>query len=180
MHLDEIMLANTPACFEPSLDYVVTKIPRFPFDKFTLASNKLSTQMKATGEVMSVGRTMEESLLKAIRSLESGQSHLHMPKFDSENMTTDELLAYVRSGTDDRIYAIAQLMWKGVDHSRICNITQIDLFFLDKIKLDGFYLIHYAGIKSIYKHQYDGNDDLFIEDCIRAFKYDFGIEPNGD
>ena len=135
MHLDEIMLANTPACFEPSLDYVVTKIPRFPFDKFTLASNKLSTQMKATGEVMSVGRTMEESLLKAIRSLESGQSHLHMPKFDSENMTTDELLAYVRSGTDDRIYAIAQLMWKGVDHSRICNITQIDLFFLDKIKL---------------------------------------------
>ena len=135
MHLDEIMLANTPACFEPSLDYVVTKIPRFPFDKFTLASNKLSTQMKATGEVMSVGRTMEESLLKAIRSLESGQSHLHMPKFDSENMTTDELLTYVRSGTDDRIYAIAQLMWKGVDHSRICNITQIDLFFLDKIKL---------------------------------------------
>ena len=135
MHLDEIMLANTPACFEPSLDYVVTKIPRFPFDKFTLASNKLSTQMKATGEVMSVGRTMEESLLKAFRSLESGQSHLHMPKFDSENMTTDELLTYVRSGTDDRIYAIAQLMWKGVDHSRICNITQIDLFFLDKIKL---------------------------------------------
>ena len=63
MNLDEIMLANTPACFEPSLDYVVTKIPRFPFDKFTLASNQLSTQMKATGEVMSVGRTMEESLL---------------------------------------------------------------------------------------------------------------------
>ena len=134
MNLDEIMLANTPACFEPSLDYVVTKIPRFPFDKFTLASNRLSTQMKATGEVMSVGRTMEESLLKAIRSLEAGHSHLHMPKFDSENMTTDELLDYIKNGTDDRIYAIAQLMWKGVDHSRICNITQIDMFFLDKIK----------------------------------------------
>ena len=134
MNLDEIMLANTPACFEPSLDYVVTKIPRFPFDKFTLASNQLSTQMKATGEVMSVGRTMEESLLKAIRSLEGGQSHLHMPKFDSENMNADELLDYIKNGTDDRIYAIAQLMWHGVDHSRICNITQIDMFFLDKIK----------------------------------------------
>ena len=134
MNLEEIQLANTPACFEPALDYVVTKIPRFPFDKFTLASNKLSTQMKATGEVMSVGRTMEESLLKAIRSLESGHSHLHMPKFDTGNMTTDELLAYIENGTDDRIYAISQLMWLGVDHSRICNITQIDMFFLDKIK----------------------------------------------
>ena len=134
MELHEIMLANTPACFEPALDYVVTKLPRFPFDKFTLASNRLSTQMKATGEVMSVGRTMEESLLKAIRSLEVGHTHLHMPKFDSENMTTDELLAYIKEGTDDRLYAIAQLMWHGVDHSRICSITGIDMFFLDKIK----------------------------------------------
>ena len=134
MQLHEIMLANTPACFEPALDYVVTKLPRFPFDKFTLASNRLSTQMKATGEVMSVGRTMEESLLKAIRSLEGGHTHLHMPKFDSENMTTDELLAYIKEGTDDRLYAIAQLMWHGVDHSRICSITGIDMFFLDKIK----------------------------------------------
>ena len=74
MRLDEILLANTPACFEPSLDYVVTKIARFPFDKFASASNKLSTQMKATGEVMSIGRTIEESLLKAIRSLEIGSS----------------------------------------------------------------------------------------------------------
>ena len=72
MHLDEIALANTPACFEPTLDYVVTKMPRFPFDKFPAAQNTLSTQMKATGEVMSVGRTFEESLLKAIRSLEAG------------------------------------------------------------------------------------------------------------
>ncbi|MCD7847682.1 MAG: carbamoyl-phosphate synthase large subunit [Oscillospiraceae bacterium] len=134
MNLDEIQLVNTPACFEPSLDYVVTKMPRFPFDKFASASNVLSTQMKATGEVMSVGRTMEESLLKAIRSLEDGKNHIHMAKFDSEHMTTDELLAYIREGTDDRIYAISQLMWMGVDHSRICNITGIDMFFLDKIK----------------------------------------------
>ena len=134
MNLDEIQLANTPACFEPTLDYVVTKMPRFPFDKFTTASNVLSTQMKATGEVMSVGRTLEESLLKAIRSLEDGKNHIHMAKFDSEHMTVDQLLDYIKDGTDDRIYAISQLMWMGVDHSRICDVTQIDMFFLDKIK----------------------------------------------
>ena len=134
LNLDEIMLVNTPACFEPALDYIVTKMPRFPFDKFTSASNILSTQMKATGEVMSVGRTMEESLLKAIRSLETGKNHIHMSKFDTKNMTADDLLKYIKEGTDDRLYAIAQLMWMGVDHSRICNITQIDMFFLDKIK----------------------------------------------
>ena len=72
MTLDEIMLGNTPASFEPSLDYVVMKMARFPFDKFANASNHLSTQMKATGEVMSIGRTLEESLLKAVRSLEIG------------------------------------------------------------------------------------------------------------
>lgn len=134
MNLDEIQLANTPACFEPALDYVVTKIPRFPFDKFPAASNKLSTQMKATGEVMSVGRTFEESLLKAIRSLEEHKNHIHMEKFDSANMSTEDLLNYIKDGTDDRIYAISQLMWMGVDHATICNITQIDMFFLDKIK----------------------------------------------
>ncbi len=133
MRLDEIQLANTPACFEPSLDYVVTKMPRFPFDKFTTASNTLSTQMKATGEVMSVGRTMEESLLKAIRSLEDGKNHIHLEKFDSKNMTVDELLDYIKEGTDDRLYAIAQLMWTGVDPSVINQRTMIDMFFLDKI-----------------------------------------------
>lgn len=134
MDLDEIKLANTPACFEPALDYVVTKMPRFPFDKFTDASNVLSTQMKATGEVMGVGRTFEESLLKSIRSLEDHKNHIHMEKFDRENMSKEELLQYVQEGRDDRIYAIAQLMWMGADHSRLCNATQIDLFFLDKIK----------------------------------------------
>ncbi len=134
MRLEEIPLANTPACFEPALDYVVTKMPRFPFDKFPAAHNRLSTQMKATGEVMSVGRTFEESLLKAIRSLEEGKNHIHLPKFDSEHMSIDQLLDYIKEGTDDRIYAISQLMWMGVDPFRISNLTQIDLFFLDKIK----------------------------------------------
>ena len=108
MTLDEIPLANTPASFEPALDYVVTKMPRFPFDKFTDADNSLSTQMKATGEVMSIGRTLEESLLKAVRSLETGHFHLHDPKFDP--LTKEELLHYIRTGTDDRIFAIAELL----------------------------------------------------------------------
>lgn len=132
MRLDEIKLANTPASFEPALDYVVCKMPRFPFDKFVNASNKLGTQMKATGEVMSVGRTFEESLLKAIRSLEIGVSHIYMKKFDK--FETDELMNYIKDGTDDRIYAIAELIRRNTDLGMINNITQIDMFFLEKIK----------------------------------------------
>jgi len=146
MNLDEIKLANTPACFEPTLDYVVTKMPRFPFDKFTLASNVLSTQMKATGETMSIGRSAEESLLKAIRSLEDGKNHIHLEKFDVKSLSDktdskeakkeaiDKLLKYVEDGTDDRIYALSQLIWLGVDLQVIYNKTRIDMFFLDKIK----------------------------------------------
>ena len=132
MTLDEIPLANTPAAFEPTLDYVVTKMPRFPFDKFTDASNRLSTQMKATGEVMAIGRTIEESLLKAIRSLEIGADHLHLDKFDA--WTADRLLRYIADGTDDRIFAIAQLIRLGVDLGMIYDATRIDMLFLDKLK----------------------------------------------
>ncbi len=132
LHLDEIPLANTPASFEPALDFVVTKIARFPFDKLEGSSNTLSTQMKATGEVMAIGRTMEESLLKAVRSLEIGVSHLHMPKFSG--MDEDALLSYIYTATDDRIFAIAQLIRMGTTLSRIHDETKIDLFFLEKIK----------------------------------------------
>ncbi len=132
MTLDEIEIANTPACFEPALDYVVTKMPRFPFDKFTDAKNNLGTQMKATGEVMSIGRTFEESLLKAIRSLEIGVWHLHHNKFD--NTATDELLSYIAIGTDDRIYAIAELLRRDTEVERICEITGIDKFFINGLK----------------------------------------------
>ena len=132
MRLEEIPLANTPASFEPALDYIVCKIPRFPFDKFTLASNKLSTQMKATGEVMSVGRTFEESLLKAVRSLETGVCHIHHKKFDK--METEEMMTYIKDGTDDRIYAIAELMRRDVDLGLIYDTTKIDMFFLEKMK----------------------------------------------
>ena len=132
MTLDEIQIANTPASFEPTLDYVVTKMPRFPFDKFADANNSLSTQMKATGEVMSIGRTVEESLLKAVRSLEIGLCHLHNRKFDS--MDEAQLLDYIKIGTDDRIYAIAQLLRVGVSVDTISEITAIDKFFIRKLR----------------------------------------------
>ena len=153
MRLDEIMLANTPASFEPALDYVVTKIPRFPFDKFTLASNKLSTQMKATGEVMSIGRTFQESLLKAVRSLEIGVSHLYMKKFDK--MDTEEISSYIKNGTDDRIYAIAELIRRDYDIGLIHNITKIDLFFLEKIR-------HIVKLEEMLKEN---------KDNLEIFKY---------
>ena len=130
--LDEIRIATTPASFEPTIDYVVTKVARFPFDKFSDASNKLGTQMKATGEVMAIGRTMEESLLKAVRSLETGVCHIYHKKFD--NWSNDELLTYIKDGTDDRLYAIAQLIRNKVDLMMIYNNTKIDMFFLEKFK----------------------------------------------
>lgn len=132
MTLDEIALANTPAAFEPTLDYVVTKMPRFPFDKFSDANNRLSTQMKATGEVMAIGRTIEESLLKAIRSLETSVDHLYMDKF--RDWSADKLLSYIHDGTDDRIFAIAQLIRLGTDLGMIYDATKIDMLFLEKLK----------------------------------------------
>ena len=132
MRLEEIRLANTCAAFEPALDYVATKMPRFPFDKFSDANNRLGTQMKATGETMSVGRCFEESLLKGIRSLEIGVFHLHMDKFD--DWDREDLLRYIAIGTDDRIYAIAQLLRLGATVEQIGKISGIDLFFLRKMR----------------------------------------------
>ena len=129
--LDEITIAGAPACCEPAIDYVVTKVARFPFDKFSEASNELGTQMKATGEVMSIGRTLEESILKAMRSLETGCCHIHKKKFDS--WTEEELLSYISKPTDDRIHAIAQLLRLRIDLSRIYDRTKIDMLFLEKI-----------------------------------------------
>ena len=132
MTLEEIKIADTNAAFEPSLDYVVAKFPRFPFDKFADASNKLGTQMKATGEVMGIGSTLEECMLKSVRSLETGVCHLHMPKFDG--MTKDELLAYVSDFRDDGIFAVAQLLRLGVGVEQLEKVTGINSFFLSAVK----------------------------------------------
>ena len=132
MSLEEISIANTNAAFEPRLDYVIAKLPRFPFDKFTTASNLLGTQMKATGEVMGIGSTLEECLLKGIRSLEVGVNHIYHHKFD--NMSVEELKEYISQFRDDNIFAIAELIYHGVSVEELHKITQITPFFLEAIK----------------------------------------------
>ena len=129
--LDEIKISSTYACFEPTIDYIVAKLPRFPFDKFADANRSLSTQMKATGEVMAIGRNFEESLLKGIRSLENKVDHLEMSSF--KNMSVAELMKIISLHTDERIYAIAEALRKGGSIEEIYEITKIDRFFLDKI-----------------------------------------------
>ncbi len=132
MTLDEIKIANTTAAFEPRLDYVVAKFPRFPFDKFTQASNKLGTQMKATGEVMGIGSNLAECMLKSVRSLEIGVRHLYMAKFDDKSV--DELLDYIKEFRDDNLFAIAELFARGVTVKQIHDITKITELFLEEIK----------------------------------------------
>ena len=132
MALEDIKIANTNAAFEPRLDYVIAKLPRFPFDKFASATNLLGTQMKATGEVMGIGSNLEEALLKGARCLEIGCCHFHLPKFDSK--TTGELLDYIREFRDDNIFAIAELMRRGETVETIHNITQITAYFLEAVE----------------------------------------------
>ena len=132
MALEEIKIANTNAAFEPVLDYVIAKLPRFPFDKFTTASNHLGTQMKATGEVMGIGSNLEECLLKGIRSLEVGVHHIYHHKFD--NMSDNDLRKYISEFRDDNIFAIAELIYRGATVEEIHGITQITPFFLQAIK----------------------------------------------
>ena len=136
LNLDEIknsVTQTTYACFEPSLDYVVTKVPRWPFDKFTTADRSLGTQMKATGEVMAIGRTFEESLLKAIDSLDIKLNYqLGLELFD--NKTVPELLEFIRHPSDERIFAIFKALQKGVSALEIVNITKIDMFFIKKLE----------------------------------------------
>ena len=140
--LDEIKIAATPASFEPTIDYVVTKFPRFPFDKFTTANRQLSTQMKATGEVMSIGRTFEESLLKSVRSLENKVDHLELEKL--AELSVEEILQFIEANTDERIYAIAESFRRGVSVDEIYEITKIDRFFLEKI-------LHIVNFETIVK-----------------------------
>ena len=132
MTLDEISVAGTKASFEPDLDYIVAKFPRFPFDKFTSVTNKLGTQMKATGECMGIGSNLEECLLKSVRSLEIGVCHIYMAKFDS--YTDEELLAYIKDFRDDNIFAIAELLRRGHTIAEIADITKITPFFLESFK----------------------------------------------
>ncbi len=132
MTLDEIKIANTTAATAPSLDYVVAKLPRFPFDKFASASNKLGTQMKATGEVMGIGSTLEECLLKSVRCLETGATHFRLAKFD--NYTESQLRDYIAEFRDDGIFAVAQLIRLGVSVDELHKLTMITPYFLEAVK----------------------------------------------
>ena len=132
MLLEEIPVAGGTAAIEPSLDYVVAKFPRFPFDKFPDAPNVLSTQMKATGEVMGIGSCLEECMLKSVRSLETGVSHLRMAAFEA--MTVEDIEAYLGTFRADGLFAVAELLRRGVSIERIHEITQITELFLEAIE----------------------------------------------
>ncbi|MDO4733551.1 MAG: carbamoyl-phosphate synthase large subunit, partial [Bacillota bacterium] len=132
MSLEEIGIANTTAATAPQLDYIVAKLPRFPFDKFSEASNTLGTQMKATGEVMGIGSNLEECLLKSVRSLEIGACHFHLPKFD--NRSREELLGYISEFKDDNIFAIAQLLRLGCSVEELHEVTKITPYFLEAVQ----------------------------------------------
>ncbi|MBQ2942132.1 MAG: carbamoyl-phosphate synthase large subunit [Clostridia bacterium] len=132
MELTEIAIANTNAAFNPSLDYVIAKFPRFPFDKFSSAPNTLGTQMKATGEIMGIGSNLKECLLKSVRSLEIGAYHFHLPKFDG--MTKEELTEYIKTFKDDNIFAVAELFRRGESVDAIHKITEITAYFLEAVK----------------------------------------------
>ena len=184
--LDEITVAGAPACCEPAIDYVVAKVARFPFDKFSEASNELGTQMKATGEVMSIGRTLEESILKAMRSLESGCCHIHKKKFD--DWSEEKLLEYISTPTDDRIHAIAQLLRLRIDLSRIYDRTKIDWLFLEKIynivRMERRVKAAPGDVEVLREAKRMGFGDQFIgqlwgksEADIIRFRFEHGIVP---
>ena len=132
--LDEIknpVTETTYAEFEPALDYVVCKIPRWPFDKFSHADRKLGTQMKATGEVMAIGRNIEEATLKAVRSLEIGL--IGLDKTDLHDLTEEQLSNGLIQAQDDRLFYIAEAIRRGYSIEGLSELTKIDLFFLDKL-----------------------------------------------
>ena len=133
--LDEIpnaVTGKTTACFEPTLDYCVLKIPRLPFDKFTTASRTLGTQMKATGEVMAIANSFEGALMKAIRSLELNVRALRLPKLDE--LYTDEIEDLLVNVDDERLFVVAEAIRRGVSPRKINSITRMDIWFLDRFK----------------------------------------------
>ncbi|MGI6462842.1 MAG: carbamoyl-phosphate synthase large subunit [Candidatus Scatomorpha sp.] len=132
MNLDEIEIGPGMASEEPQPGYIISKVPRFPFDKFENAATTLGTQMKATGEVMGIGMNFSESLLKGLRSLEIGIYHIYMAKFDS--FTDSELFEYIAKFNYDNIYAIAELFRRGAETEKIHEISKISDHFLNAVK----------------------------------------------
>ncbi|WP_144935906.1 carbamoyl-phosphate synthase large subunit [Paenibacillus sp. 32O-W] len=195
--LDEIVnpvTGQTYACFEPTIDYVVSKIPRWPFDKFTGANRKLGTQMKATGEVMAIGRTFEESIHKAVRSLEIGAHRLYLK--ETELVDGETLEERLKKPDDERIFLIAEAFRRGYTVEKIQDLTKIDWWFLTKLeglirfehqlqqpeltpellleaKRKGFTDRAIAEIRRSANVQFDH----ILEADIRAYRLQNGIKP---
>ena len=188
-NLDEIQNAvtkKTTACFEPSIDYVVLKFPRWPFDKFVTADRTLGTQMKATGEVMAIERTLEAAMLKAIRSLEIGLTHLEMPEL--KELSDEEIRARISKIDDERIFVVAEALRRGVSLEEIHEITMIDRWFLQKIlnivKMETVLKIEPMTKEIMRKAKRMGFADVVIGEYIgkqmmevRAMRKDWGIIP---
>ncbi|MFS0574322.1 carbamoyl-phosphate synthase large subunit [Sporosarcina sp. 179-K 3D1 HS] len=187
--LDEMMnpvTGTTYACFEPTLDYIVTKIPRWPFDKFESAKRNLGTQMKATGEVMAIGRTFEESILKAVRSLETGQFGLSLK--NGAEMTDEWIEQRIRRAGDERLFFIGEALRRGVTVETLHDWSMIDLFFLRKLEN----IVKYETIlnenpfdkATLYKAKRMGFADVTIaelwntdERSVYDFRKEQGIVP---
>jgi carbamoyl-phosphate synthase large subunit len=192
-NLDEIkngVTGKTYACFEPTLDYVVCKFPRWPFDKFTQADRMLGTKMKATGEVMSIGANFEQSFLKALRSLELGYYSTESKKFAA--FSDDELITHIKLQNDERIFSICEALRRGIPACRINEITKIDVWFLNKLKniTDNETKVKNEKLacldkKYLKKIKKMGFSDLAIarwcgvkEEDIRALRASLGIRPS--
>lgn len=192
-NLDEIkngVTGKTYACFEPTLDYVVCKFPRWPFDKFTQADRMLGTKMKATGEVMSIGANFEQSFLKALRSLELGFYSTESKKFAA--YTEEELIKHIKLQNDERIFSICEAIRRGISCREINSITAIDMWFLTKLKniIDNEIKIKNQKLACLDKDYLKkvkklGFSDLAIarwcgvtEEEIRELKKSFNINPS--
>ncbi|MBF0775523.1 carbamoyl phosphate synthase large subunit [Streptococcus azizii] len=187
--LDEMInpvTGSTYAMFEPALDYVVAKIPRFPFDKFEKGERRLGTQMKATGEVMAIGRTIEESLLKACRSLEIGVYHNEMK--DLAEVTDDVLIEKIVKAQDDRLFYVSEALRRGFTVEELANLTKIDVFFLDKllhiIELEQEVTANVGNVAVLKTAKQNGFADRKIAelwqqtaDQVRQFRLENGILP---
>lgn len=161
--LDEIsnsITGNTSACFEPALDYVVVKMPRWPFDKFAKARRNLGSQMKATGEVMALGRNFSSALLKAIRSLEMNFVGLLVPDF--QGLTWKELLGKIKQADDERLFAVSESLRRGISIEQLHQVTGIDLFFLENLN----HIVH-------LEMELGQKKDWGYEDWMTAKKYGF-------
>ncbi len=187
--LDEIpnaVTGKTTACFEPALDYCVMKLPRLPFDKFTTAKRTLGTQMKATGEVMAIGNSFANALLKAIRSLELNVHSLKLPKLQA--MSTKKIWDKLSDVDDERIFVVAEALRRGITPEEINRITKIDIWFIDRIgtivNLENRLSQGIPDAKTLRFAKEVGFADSFIAELcgvtrvdIRELRRKYGIQP---